>query len=118
MMSNKLKLNAEKSHILTLGTKERLNNLQSTVCIKIEGAELTEDANKQEILLGCQISSDLRWNKHVDYLKKKLKKRLVAITLLKNIASFKTKKMILLEDCFKVFYLIAFLYLEAVRRIN
>ena len=59
MMSNKLKFNAEKSHILTLGTKERLNNLQSTVCIKIEGAELTEDANKQEILLGCQISSGI-----------------------------------------------------------
>ena len=46
--------------------------------------------------------------------KKEVKKRLVAITLLKNIVSFKTKKMILLEDCFKVFYLIAFLYLEAV----
>ena len=92
MMSNKLKLNVEKSHILTLGTKERLNNLQSTVCIKIEGAELTEDANKQEILLGCQISSDLRWNKHVDYLKKKLKRDWLQLLCLKILHLSKPKK--------------------------
>ena len=92
MMSNKLKLNVEKSHILTLGTKERLNNLQSTVCIKIEGAELTEDANKQEILLGCQISSDLRWNKHVDYLKKKLKRDWLQLLCLKILYLSKPKK--------------------------
>ena len=91
-MSNQLKLNAEKSHLLTLGTKERLNNLSISVSVKMDGVELKEDISKQELLLGCKISSDLKWIKQVDHLKLKLKKRLVGLSHLRHIAHFKTKK--------------------------
>ena len=50
-----LKLNADKTHILTLGTDERLSLLENRVSVKMDGIELEESEGKFEILLGCRI---------------------------------------------------------------
>ena len=53
MKSNKLKLNAKKSHVITVGTNDRLKNLSNTVQVVIDGSTVYEAPCKQELLLGC-----------------------------------------------------------------
>ena len=55
MEKNKLKLNADKTHILTLGTEERISLPGNKINIKMDGIELEESEEKYETLLGCQI---------------------------------------------------------------
>ena len=59
MMENKLKLNADKTHLMTVGTKERLRLQNSKVEVVMDGISLTESKDKVETLLGCQIEPGL-----------------------------------------------------------
>ena len=68
MKSNKLKLNAEKSHVITVGTNDRLKNLVNTVQVVIDGSTVYEAPCKQELFLGCYLSSDLKWQKQIENL--------------------------------------------------
>ena len=68
MKSNKLKLNAEKSHVITVGTNDRLKNLVNTVQVVIDGSTVYEAPCKQELLLGFYLSSDLKWQKQIENL--------------------------------------------------
>ena len=95
MRANKLKLNAEKTHLLAVGTKERLNKVTSRVQVVMDEVVIKEDkSRKDELLLGCYISADLKWNKQIAELKKRLKLRLNSLLYLQHIATLKTKKAI------------------------
>ena len=74
MSANQLKLNVDKTHIFTVGTKERLSRLPCKVQIVMDNVAL-KDSRENELLLGCHIAADLRWNKQLDELKIKLKKK-------------------------------------------
>ena len=52
MRSNKLKLNPDKTHILTMGTQQRLNTLPETITVTMDNVVLEEDPSKSELLLG------------------------------------------------------------------
>ena len=69
MASNQLKLNADKSHVLTLGTDRRLQMPGNQMTVVMDGITLVEDPNTSEVLLGCQIQSDLKWHVQVKELK-------------------------------------------------
>ena len=94
MKANKLKLNPDKTHILTVGTQQRLNILDDTVTVEMDNVLLTESASKTELLLGCHINANLKWQQQVKFLIVKLRTRLVALTHLKFICNFQTKKSI------------------------
>ena len=55
MERNKLKLNAGKTHILTVGTSTRVNNLTSPVEVVMDSTTLQESQERCESLLGVQI---------------------------------------------------------------
>ena len=93
MRANKLKLNPDKTHILTMGTQQRINNLPSTTQVTIDGVQLQENETKCELLLGCQVQANLKWQRQIDILLKKLRTRLTGLTQLKNIASFEVRKL-------------------------
>ena len=76
MRSNRLKLNADKSHILTLGTQRRMAMLPRKLEIRIENTILKESSTGSESLLGCHIDGSLKWNSQVRLLVGKLIKRL------------------------------------------
>ena len=76
MLGNKLKLNADKTHLLTVGTSERLRSLDDKVNVVMDGFTLVESRDKVETLLGCQIEPGLKWHKQIDELLGKLRKRL------------------------------------------
>ena len=93
MRANKLKLNPDKTHILTMGTQQRINNLPSTTQVTIDGVQLQENETKCELLLGCQVQANLKLQRQIDILLKKLRTRLTGLTQLKNIASFEVRKL-------------------------
>ena len=83
MRSNKLKLNPDKTHLITLGTQERLRNLSQKVVVEMDGIVLSEDNENTELLLGCHIQANLKWKKQVEVTMNKLKKRLAGLSKLK-----------------------------------
>ena len=84
MLSNKLKLNVDKTHLLTVGTRARLRIQESSVKVFMGGQELSESENGHEMLLGCFIEQDLKWHKQIDYVMRKLQSRLNALRKLGN----------------------------------
>ena len=85
MRENKLKLNPDKTHILTMGTQQRLVKLTDTVQVTMDNVVLEEDPTKFELLLGCQIQANLKWHQQVSSLIAKLRKRLTGLFHLKFI---------------------------------
>ena len=51
MQGNKLKLNAGKTHLMTVGTSARLRMQESTVVVKMDGCILEESKDRVETLL-------------------------------------------------------------------
>ena len=94
MQGNKLKLNAEKTHIMTVGTSVRLRNQDSVVNVKMDGVDLKENDHHSEKLLGVHIQCDLKWHMQVNELLKKLQTRLHALEKLRYSLPFSQKKII------------------------
>ena len=96
MASNQFKLNASKTHLMTVGTGERLRNLETKVDVVMDGVQLVESKENCELLLGCDLQSNLKWHTQVENLVKKLRKRLVGLNSLKYILPFQSRKQITL----------------------
>ena len=94
MASNSFKLNAKKTHFLTMGTKKRLEGLGNAMEVKMDGEVLEESEEKAEILLGVKIQNNLQWSGQVEMLKSKLKMRLGGLANLKWIMNQPWKKKI------------------------
>ena len=94
MESNQLKLNADKTHLLTVGTAQRLNTLPEHVKVTMDGVDLEESEDKNEMLLGCTIESNLKWNLQIRNLLGKLKTRLAGLSTIKYIVPFHTRSLI------------------------
>ena len=94
MLENKLKLNADKTLLMTVGTNERLRSLDTKVTVVMDGFTLEESKDKVETLLGCNIEPGLKWHKQVDELLGKLKKRLTGLAHLRNIIPYNIRKTI------------------------
>ena len=96
MASNQFKLNAGKTHLLTVGTRERLRNLDSQVSVVMDGVQITSSEEQSELLLGCELQPDLKWRIQIEKLLAKLKKRLVGLTSLKYVLPFPTRNQVTL----------------------
>ena len=94
MVENKLKLNADKTHILTLGTQERLRIPGNKVTVTMDGFVLEESEEKFETLLGCSIEPNLKWHKQIRELLAKLKKRLAGLAHVKFILPYNLRKVV------------------------
>ena len=68
MCSNNFKLNAGKTHIMTVGTGERLGSLEDKVEVTMDGVQLVEGRDKCELLQRCEIEANLKWNAHSNIL--------------------------------------------------
>ena len=94
MASNSFKLNAGKTHFLTMGTRARLAGLTEAMRVVMDGVVLEESSEKSEVLLGVKIQSNLEWSSQIEVLRIKLKKRLGGLANLKRIMGFRDKKNI------------------------
>ena len=93
MSSNQLKLNADKTHVLEVGTQQRLN-ITEDIVVKMDGVTLVESEEKCELLLGVQIQANLKWNTHIKTLIVKLKKRIAGLMKLKFLVPYLVRKTI------------------------
>ena len=57
---------------MTLGTAEKLRNLPETVQVTMDNILLVEDSQKPEVLLGCHIQANLKWQAQIENLLGKL----------------------------------------------
>ena len=64
MSSNRFKLNADKTHLLTLGTAQRLRN-NNQLEVHMDGVKLVESKEKCELLLGVEVHGNLKWSGQV-----------------------------------------------------
>ena len=60
MQGNRLKLNPEKTHLLTVGTGRRLGRQESQLQVRMDSVKLQENVEKHELLLGCFIEPNLK----------------------------------------------------------
>ena len=94
MKSNRFKLNPQKTHVLTMATQKRLVSLPNALKVKMDKIELVEDSEKCELLLGCKIQANLKWNSQISFVIGKLRTRLVALMQVKNILPLKILKTV------------------------
>ena len=94
MRSNRLKLNPDKTHVMTVGTKERVRSLTEQLEVTMDNTLLEEDKDKCEFLLGCHMQANLKWKKQLFELQSKLGKRLVGLFKLKFIVPYPVRKAI------------------------
>ena len=94
MKSNRLKLNPDKTHLLTIGTQRKLSMLPHKLSVSMDGVMLQESGSGYECLLGCLVQPTLKWNYQVTSLLVKLKTRLGGLFHLQKICPFKVRKMI------------------------
>ena len=94
MNQNKFKLNAEKTHVLTVGTRIRVDNSENKLEVVMNNIKLKENAERCEKLLGVQIEYNLKWHKTIANLRLKLKSRLAGLSKLRYIVPFSSLKII------------------------
>ena len=92
MVRNKLKDN-RKTTIMTLGSREQLRKLNGVLTVHMDSVSLQESSGMSEKLLGCQIQGNLKWSMQVSTTLDKLKKRLVGLQKIRNIAPLRSKSM-------------------------
>ena len=85
MGCNRFKLNPDKTHLLTVGTSERLQTLSEELEVFMDDVKLEETEGKVELLLGIKIQSNLKWSEQIQYLSARLRNRLNGLEKLKYI---------------------------------
>ena len=92
---NKLVINGDKTHLVFMGTKKTAAHRDE---VKLEAGPHTILSSSTEKLLGCQISQDLKWNKHIlegeESLVKQITSRINGLCMLSSRASFQTRLMV------------------------
>ena len=94
MAENQLKLNADKTHLLTLGTQERMRIPGNKVSVMMDGHHLVESEDKCEDLLGCKIEGNLKWHRQTENLVSKLRKRISGLAQIKFLLPFRLRKIV------------------------
>ena len=94
MGCNRFKLNPDKTHLLTVGTSERLQTLSEELEVFMDDVKLEETEGKVELLLGIKMQSNLKWSEQIQYLSARLRNRLNGLEKLKHIMGKANKKNI------------------------
>ena len=114
MQANSFKLNAGKTHFMTMGTTARLANMEQDLVVMMEGVRLAESPERCEELLGVTVQCDLKWSKQIENLTSKLRTRLTGLEKLKNVMNKSAKKNIV-QGVFNSFLCYCYWRLQQVR---
>ena len=94
MSFNKLKLNAEKTNVMLMGTSARLSTLETPLEVELAGIKLKQNESRSETLLGVKIQSNLKWSEQIKCLGSKLQIRLAGLEKLKYVMNRQKRKTI------------------------
>ena len=95
MAANKLVINPDKTHLLVLGSRA-MSERRNLVSLQADGHVITP--SKQEKLLGCIVSENLKWRNHIldheQSMIRQLTSRVNGLSLITSRADFNTKLMV------------------------
>ena len=95
MAANKLVINDEKTHVLVLGTRAMDEKRDM---VRMQAGNHTILPTKQEKLLGCVVSDDLKWKHHIlddeQSMVRQLTSRVNALSMISSRGDFRTKLMV------------------------
>ena len=102
LISNRLKLNDEKTHLMVMTTSQaramRQGTIKDSSLVTIRTPSKVIEPSKTEKLLGCWLHQDMKFSEHLVYHKESLlcsmNQRIGALKLIGRVADFKTRKMI------------------------
>ena len=94
MAANKLVINDDKTHLLVLGTKKMD---EKRMRVNMRAGNHTIVISKQEKLLGCMVSTNLKWRNHIldgeQSMVKQLNSRINALSMISTKGDFSTRLM-------------------------
>ena len=95
MVANRLVINDEKTHLVVLGTKSMTVKRDS---VSLQAGVHTITPTKNEKLLGCEVSQDLKWRHHLmdseQSTIRQLTSRINGLCMISSRADFNTKLMV------------------------
>ena len=95
MAANKLVINDDKTHILVLGTKAMD---QKRGMVRMQAGNHIIMPSKQEKLLGCIVSENMKWRQHIlddeHFMVRQLTSRVNGLAMITYKADFSTKLMV------------------------
>ena len=98
MVSNKLKLNDDKTHLMVMTTSQKRKKSNPNVHVQLTTPAKVITPSSSEILLGATIHQDMKWAEHIqnskDSLLRSLSTRIEAIRVIGRVASFQNRKLI------------------------
>ena len=98
MVSNKLKLNDEKTHLMVMTTSQKRKKSNPNGQVQLATPTKTIDPSSSEKLLGALIHQDMKWGEHVqdnsESLIRSLSTRIGALKIIGRVANFKNRKLI------------------------
>ena len=96
MAQNQLCLNSDKTHLMIVGTGQRLKNMNpgNDLDITMDNHQLKETEEISETILGIALQPNLKWRSHVHNLMKKLKDRITGLTKVKYVLSLSSRRTI------------------------
>ena len=94
MGENMLQLNADKTHVMTIGTRERLAQPGNQISVSMDGIRLEENPEHRETLLGIIIDANLKWHGQIEFLLKKLKSRLAGLAHVRSVLPYHLRKVV------------------------
>lgn len=90
----RFKLNPDKTHLMTVGTSERLQTLTEKLRVAMDNVNLEETEGIVELLLGIKMQSNLKWSEQIQHLAGMLKSRLNGLDKLKQITGRPTRRIL------------------------
>ena len=98
MVSNKLKLNDDKTHLMVMTTSQLRKRRDPNPLVQLRTPSEVVIPSTSEKLLGAWIHQDMKWEEHLqdsgDSLIRSLSTRLGALKIIGRVASFKNRKLI------------------------
>ena len=92
-LSNKLRLNTEKTKVMLLGTSTKLETTDIPLEVEMAGVKLNQTTETSVMLLGIHIQSNLKWSEQISYLASKLQARLSSLEKLRYVLTRRNQLM-------------------------
>ena len=98
MVSNKLKLNDDKTHLMVMTTSQKRKKRDPNPLVQLQTPSKLISPSTSEKLLGATIHQNMKWDDHLqddkERLIRSLSTRLGALKVIGRVASFKNRKLI------------------------
>ena len=98
LISNQLKLNDEKTHLMVMATSQKRRNISQGDAVQIITPTKVINQSQVEKLLGVWLHQDMKWSEYIidnkESLVRGLSSRVGALKKLSKVASFRNRKII------------------------